>query len=90
MLHPNRFPIFSLITGILLITSACIAQPKPAADKPADAKPVAPDPLPGKGLAHHDFFYAGEAKSQNMYIVKKGRSSGLTRAPLTKARSVTR
>jgi outer membrane protein assembly factor BamB len=29
--------------------------------------------LPGKGLAHHDFFYAGEAKSQDMYIVRAGK-----------------
>jgi outer membrane protein assembly factor BamB len=35
--------------------------------------PVAPSDLPGKGLAGHDFFYAGEAKSRKMYIVKRGR-----------------
>ena len=28
--------------------------------------------LPGRGLAEHDFFYAGEAKEENMYIVKGG------------------
>ncbi|MBC7888252.1 MAG: hypothetical protein H7Z13_10195 [Ferruginibacter sp.] len=33
----------------------------------------APDILPGKGLAEFDFFYAGEAKDRNMYIVRKGR-----------------
>ena len=33
----------------------------------------APSALPGKGLAEHDFFYAGEAKEENMYIVKGGR-----------------
>ncbi len=32
-----------------------------------------PGVLPGKGLAQHDFFYAGEAKSQDMYIVRKGK-----------------
>ena len=31
------------------------------------------DTLPGKGLSQFAFFYAGEAKDQNMYIVKKGR-----------------
>ena len=29
--------------------------------------------LPGKGLSLFDFFYAGESKEQNMYIVKNGR-----------------
>jgi polygalacturonase len=28
--------------------------------------------LPGKGLSQFDFFYAGESKEQNMYIVKNG------------------
>ncbi len=32
----------------------------------------APTPLPGKGLAQHDFFYAGEAKERRMFIVRKG------------------
>ena len=39
---------------------------------PAD-KPTFPTPLPGRGLAHHDFFYAGEAKTQDMVIVRAGR-----------------
>jgi hypothetical protein len=33
---------------------------------------LAPAVLPGKGLAQYDFFYAGEGKTQNMYIVRKG------------------
>jgi outer membrane protein assembly factor BamB len=36
-------------------------------------KPMAPATLPGKGLAHFDFFYAGEGKVQNMYMVRKGK-----------------
>jgi len=28
--------------------------------------------LPGPGLAQHDFFYAGEAKTERMFIVRKG------------------
>lgn len=35
-------------------------------------RPVAPVDLPGKGLKQYDFFYAGEAKARNMYIVQKG------------------
>jgi len=34
--------------------------------------PFAPAKLPGKGLKQFDFFYAGEGKSRNMYIIKKG------------------
>jgi hypothetical protein len=29
--------------------------------------------LPGRGLAEHDFFYAGEAKDRRMYIVRQGK-----------------
>src|SRR5271155_3003043 len=38
-----------------------------------DAKPNFPSVLPGKGLGQHDFFYAGEAKTQDMYIVRNGK-----------------
>ena len=41
--------------------------------KPAAAAPAFPRVLPGKGLAEHDFFYAGEAKTEDMYIVRKGK-----------------
>ena len=49
----------------------------PPASKPAIAawpadKPTAPTVLPGRGLDEHDFFYAGEAKAQAMYILRKG------------------
>ncbi|MGA2774034.1 MAG: hypothetical protein ABSG26_24825 [Bryobacteraceae bacterium] len=43
-----------------------------AAAQPAE-KPNFPAVLPGRGLAQHDFFYAGEAQSQDMYIVRKGK-----------------
>ena len=35
--------------------------------------PMTPAILPGAGLAQHDFFYAGEQKQHQMYIVKKGK-----------------
>ena len=38
----------------------------------AEDRPPFPEVLPGKGLAQHDFFYAGEAKTQDMYLVRKG------------------
>ena len=34
--------------------------------------PNAPEVLPGNGLAQHDFFYAGEAKQERMFIVRHG------------------
>lgn len=42
-------------------------------DSAVTEKPAFPNVLPGKGLAQHDFFYAGEAKSQDMYIVRNGK-----------------
>jgi len=33
----------------------------------------APATLPGKGLALHDFFYAGESKTERMFIVRGGK-----------------
>jgi len=38
-----------------------------------EARPNFPSVLPGKGLAQHDFFYAGEAKTQDMYLVRNGK-----------------
>lgn len=35
----------------------------------ADAQPA----MPGKGLAQHDFLYAGEAKTRDVYIVRGGK-----------------
>ena len=38
----------------------------------ADKLQLSPKDLPGKGLAQYDFFYAGEGKTHNMYIIKAG------------------
>jgi hypothetical protein len=34
---------------------------------------LSPAVLPGSGLAQHDFFYAGEAKAERMFIVRGGK-----------------
>jgi len=48
--------------------------PQPATEQlPAPAKPASAAVLPGKGLAEHDFFYAGEAKQENLFIVRDGK-----------------
>lgn len=44
----------------------------PAAAARASSGAGAPASLPGKGLAQHDFFYAGEAKEERMFIVRNG------------------
>jgi hypothetical protein len=50
---------------------SAVASPKP---KPTPTPgPLAPATLPGDGLAQHDFFYAGEAHTEDMYIVRKGK-----------------
>ncbi len=41
--------------------------------KTAPAAPLAPATLPGKGLAEHDFFYAGEGLQERMCIVRDGK-----------------
>jgi hypothetical protein len=63
----------SLGLGILLslILQTGITQPVSAQND--TGKSSAPAVLPGKGLAEFDFFYAGEAKERNMFIIQKGR-----------------
>ncbi|MBI3418246.1 MAG: PQQ-like beta-propeller repeat protein [Verrucomicrobia bacterium] len=40
--------------------------------KAAESDVVSPQVLPGKGLAQHDFLYAGESKQRRAFIVRKG------------------
>ena len=69
-----------LVANVCPFTAGARAE-SPAASAPAPArapswpagKSTYPSPLPGKGLEQHDFFYAGEAKTQDMYIVRKGK-----------------
>lgn len=62
-----------LLGAALLAPAATAAEKKsPGKKAKADQGPAAPKVLPGKGLAEHDFFYAGEAKERKMFIVKKG------------------
>jgi hypothetical protein len=65
---------------VFLLLVSCIRQTsfaqQPAAQPPPAADPailMAPKELPGKGLAQFDFFYAGEAKNRNMYIIRQGK-----------------
>ncbi len=63
------------VLGIVLFSHQSLAQtnaPPADAAKPASDAPQAPAALPGKGLAQHDLFYAGEAKEERMSIVRGG------------------
>ncbi|HSC36983.1 MAG TPA: hypothetical protein VLD19_03895, partial [Chitinophagaceae bacterium] len=61
----------ALLASLIIVQAH--AQEKPAAATAATAivSPMAPAELPGKGLAQHDFFYAGEG-NKVMSIVKNG------------------
>jgi hypothetical protein len=68
-----------LAVVVLAAGATCAVQPataqetRPVAAAPAAEKPSFPSGvLPGRGLAQHDFFYAGEAKTQDIYIVRRG------------------
>jgi outer membrane protein assembly factor BamB len=66
---------FLFVLGAVVSVGTCVAAPSaPAANagKPAANPPQAPAVLPGKGLAQHDFFYAGEAKEERLSIVRGG------------------
>jgi hypothetical protein len=53
---------------LLSFGTDAVAQTGAPAGNPAPAPAV----LPGKGLAQHDFFYAGESKEERMSIVRGG------------------
>lgn len=57
---------------LLPILTVAIYLARGAGVTAAPAPPNAPAILPGKGLAEHDFFYAGEAKAERLFIVRKG------------------
>ena len=56
----------------LLLLAICFYKPLKAQTKVVSEQ-FAPTDLPGNGLNRFDFFYAGEAKFRNMYILRKGK-----------------
>ena len=66
MLNPTSVLIYLLAGFSVCALSACAQESKPA------GKPNFPETLPGRGLAQHDFLYAGEAKTRDIYIVRGG------------------
>jgi hypothetical protein len=59
-------------TGTILLIAFAAFQAIDSLAAAGSAESNAPTILPGKGLAQHDFFYAGEAKEERMFIVRKG------------------
>ena len=57
----------------LLLVSTFLAGMSQQAFSQDTHKLLSPSVLPGNGLARFDFFYAGEGKSENMYIVRNGK-----------------
>ena len=55
----------SLIAAVILAGAAWSTGQTPVSNSPVV--------LPGNGLAQHDFFYAGEAKEERMFIVRGGK-----------------
>lgn len=58
----SRLLPLSLVVAISITARA--AETTPGNDQP---------PLPGKGLAQHDFLYAGESKDRKMFIIREGK-----------------
>src|SRR5664279_3734324 len=80
-----RFMNLMLCVGAASPLAAAQGQEaKPPASATSAGKRTFPAVLPGKGLAQHDFFYAGEAKSQDMYIVRNGKVVWEFHDPTTK------
>ena len=50
----------------------------------------APAVLPGRGLAQHDFVYAGESHDRNIFIVRGGKIVWSYDDPAARARSAMR
>lgn len=63
MTFKSALRILAPLAAIGLASAAAMAQDAPAA----------PAPLPGRGMAQHDFLYAGEATTRDIYIVRDGK-----------------
>jgi len=61
-----------LLLGLGILLCLVLQTANPVVAQNNAEKATEPVVLPGKGLAEFDFFYAGEAKARNMYIIRKG------------------
>ena len=63
--HKQALKLGALIR-LLLVATTALTKAHEAENS------AAPNVLPGNGLAEHDFFFAGEAKAERMFIVRHG------------------
>jgi hypothetical protein len=68
ILNKSLMKVFVCVSILSVIALTALSQTA----VPVQQKKLAPETVPGKGLDQYDFFFAGEAKTQNMYIVRKG------------------
>lgn len=73
-----RLPTTVAVFTLSALGAAFAQTPEPTTPPPSEtpkavAPQNAPEVLSGKGLAEHDFFYAGEAKVERMMIVRGGK-----------------
>src|SRR5450631_515436 len=66
MIPVKRCSLTSACLAAALFVSAAISA------SPQTPALLSPATLPGQGLAQHDFFYAGEAQQERMFIVRGG------------------
>ena len=63
-----------MIRKAILLASLSVAWTVVSAQAPGSPDPlVAAQQLPGKGLAEHDFMYAGESHDRKIFIVRQGK-----------------
>jgi hypothetical protein len=62
-----------IILKCMSLIPLLLAGASPAQTTNFTALPDAPAELPGKGMAQHDFLYAGEAKTERLMIVRAGK-----------------
>jgi hypothetical protein len=72
--------VWAFGTGCAMAQSAAPIVPTPGR---------APEVLPGKGLAQHDFVYSGESHDRKIFIVRGGRWCGVMKTRRARARSAT-
>ncbi len=61
--------MYRLVASLALLGISCTLNGQAATPTPV---PSTSATLPGKGLAQHDFLYAGESKSRRIFIVRHG------------------
>lgn len=69
--RPGRASFTLMLGGLLAGLGAFAITVSAQESKPA-GKPNFPESLPGRGLAQHDFLYAGESKTRDIYLVRGG------------------